>query len=104
MSYLEGAYGVGASSSGGGGSGVTSVTSSGGTITVTGTTTTNVDFALNHANIWTGVQTLENPLIADSTDNTKQIAFLLSGSTTGTILTISSSQTGTHSLAIPILA
>lgn len=51
-----------------------------------------------------GVKTLELPLITDSADTTKAIAFTLSGATTGTTLTLASSQTASRTLTIPVLA
>jgi hypothetical protein len=54
---------VGGGGSGGGGGGDT-ITSPSGTITVGGTNTaTTVDFALGHANTWTGQQTFVAPIL-----------------------------------------
>lgn len=86
------------------GAGVDSVTNSDGTITFSPTTGNVVgSIALGHANTWTGVQTLELPVIADATDATKNIKFTLSGMTTGVTLTLVSSQSASHTLTIPNL-
>ena len=100
MGYLEGSYG----SAGGGSGAVSSVANSDGTLTISPTTGSVVaSIALTHANLWTGVQTLELPIIADATDSTKSIGFTLSGATTGAKLTIVSAQTASHNLTIPQL-
>jgi hypothetical protein len=64
---------------------------------------------LEKAQTWTGIQTLQTPnvqlpIIADSTDTTKQLKFTLSGATTGTATTLIVSQTGNISLTAPATA
>jgi hypothetical protein len=56
---------------------------------------------LEKAQTWTGVQTLALPLIADSTDTTKQLKFALAGATTGTATTLTVSQAGNITLTAP---
>lgn|SRR6476660_244715 len=56
---------------------------------------------LEKAGTWTGVQTLQLPIIGDSTDNTKQLKFALSGATTATATTLTVSQTANVTLTAP---
>lgn len=59
---------------------------------------------LEKAQTWTGVQTLQLPIIGDSSDNTKQLKFALSGATTGTATTLAASQTGNVTETLPAYA
>lgn len=57
--------------------------------------------ALDQAQTWTGVQTLELPVIGDSSDNSKALKFALSGATTGTATTLTASQTADRTITLP---